>query len=127
MKTTQRKSELVIRAEELANKCEAFAKSLKPLSDCEEVVLEILRLAMLNREVIHIFPSYYPHVNDFDITVLPKTESYASASQHKLYENSVKLVDCNGKSDSALKALLAIEDKLLELIAEAKDKQEVAA
>ncbi len=116
-------------AEKLAKDSNQLATNLRASEatrDCQNVMLEIMQLAMVNKEVIDIGTSYSAVHDTVSISVVKmgdyKVYNYENVP-YLLYEN-VFLSD--GFSEP-LKELLDIEDKLLELIADAKDKAEVAA
>lgn len=95
---------------------------------CRDVILGITELSIDNHEIIHIHISYYPHVNGFWVSVNPSDETYENSQQEEFFRSHVSL-SLNRFEDNAtpLQQLLEIEDKLLALIAEAKDKAGVEA
>lgn len=97
--------------------------------NCQDVILGIVQLAMVNREVIHIHSWYAAHFNSFTVRVWPASETYQEDIESKMLLNEeIWLSHARFKDRiSPLQRLLEIEDKLLEMIAEAKDKAEAAA
>ncbi|MGF1761025.1 hypothetical protein L4D76_24495 [Photobacterium sagamiensis] len=95
--------------------------------NCHDVVLQIMQLAMMNKDVIEINVRYQCNVDYVDVRVYLAGTEYGR-EQSPIYKSNVYL-DRNSFEDDTppLTQLLRIEDKLLELIAEAKDKAEVAA
>lgn len=53
MKQGTVKSHLLEQAEAHAKDCTAFEESLKQQRDCQDVVLQIILLAMMNKDVVH--------------------------------------------------------------------------
>jgi hypothetical protein len=127
MKQGTVKSHLLQQAEALAKDCTAFAESLKQKRDCQDVVLQIIQLAMMNKEVIHIFVHYEAHVDLLTVRVRDVETDY-DGMQSCIHRVDISLTRNRYEDDATpLTQLLELEDKLLELIAEAKDKLEVAA
>jgi len=121
------KSDLARQAEALAKDCAAFAESLKQKRDCQDVVLQIMQLALMNKDVIHIFVDYQAHADLLTVRVIG-TETDYQKPHVCIHREDVWLSSPRLEGDvTPLEQLLAFEDKLLELIAEAKDKAEVAA
>ncbi|WP_281222098.1 hypothetical protein [Photobacterium sanguinicancri] len=94
----------------------------------QDVVLGIMQLAMMNHEVIHIHVRYSSHINNFNLCVYPISASYVATIREELFDIDISM-NRNRFEDGAtpLQQLLELEDKLLELIAEAKDNAGVAA
>ena len=116
-------------AEQLAKESGQLAADLRKSEstrNCQDVVLQIMQLAMMNHEVIEIFCDYNSDCNMFHVCAENKGELRANdyKSAQKLLTERVYF---NSFSENPLITLLEIEDKLLELIADAKDKAEVAA
>lgn len=127
MKQGTVKSHLLQQAEALAKDCTAFAKSLKQKRDCQDVVLQIIQLAMMNKDVIHIHAHYEAHVDLLSVRALDVETDY-DGIQSNIHRVDISLTRNRYEDDATpLTQLLELEDKLLELIAEAKDKLEVAA
>lgn len=127
MKQRTVKSHLLQQAEALAKDCTAFAESLKQKRDCQDVVLQIIQLAMMNKDVIHIHADYEAHVDLLSVRVLDVETDY-DGIQSYIHRVDISLTRNRYEDDATpLTQLLELEDKLLELIAEAKDKLEVAA
>ncbi|PSW14397.1 hypothetical protein C9J01_08135 [Photobacterium rosenbergii] len=128
MKKGNGKSELALQAEKLAKDCTAFAEQMSQERGCLDVISEITSLALSNIKFIHIHLGFYAHTSAFCVSVNSREDSYEVAETVLLYGKTVYL-DRNSFEDDAtpLQQLLEIEDKLLELIAEAKDKLEAAA
>ncbi|MGF1717861.1 hypothetical protein L4D08_23655 [Photobacterium chitinilyticum] len=121
-------SELRQQARKLASECTDFAKQLMKEGELEDVIGEIFNLSCANKELIHIHVFYQPHVDEFLVQVCAADNSYKADESVILYHDSVYLNRNRFEDDTPpLVQLLEIEDKLLELIAEAKDKAEVAA
>ncbi|MGF1704142.1 hypothetical protein L4D09_28040 [Photobacterium makurazakiensis] len=119
------KSDLALKAEALAKNCEAFAEKLRQERDCQDVVMQIMQLAMMNKDVIHIFVDYQVHVDSLTVRVLDAETDY-EANQDYIHRVDISLTRNRYENDATpLTQLLELEDKLLELIAEAKDKLEV--
>lgn len=95
---------------------------------CRDVILGITELAIDNHEIIYIHTNYSPHVNGFVVYVYPITEEYVDIESAPIFRVDVQLT-LNRFEDNAtpLQQLLEAEDKLLALIAEAKDKAGVKA
>ncbi|MGF1689437.1 hypothetical protein L4C36_22715 [Photobacterium japonica] len=118
-------------AEQLASESGQLAANLRKRNkpnistgqrNCHDAMLGIMQLAMLNHDVLYIHANYSPNANCFDINAAPLGCRYEQSSDY-IYTFSV-YVDLD---EDALEQILAAEDKLIELIAEAKDKVEVAA
>lgn len=127
MKQRTVKSHLLQQAEALAKDCTAFAESLKQKRDCQDVVLQIIQLAMMNKDVIHIHADYHPHVDVLYVCVQDAKTDYKNQQESIHTKRIDLLMNCADGDTPPLSQLLELEDKLLELIAEAKDKLEVAA
>lgn len=116
-------------AEQLVKDSDQLATNLRASEatrDCQDVMLEIMQLAMVNKEVIDIGTSYSAVHDTATISVVKKggyKECNYENAPYLLYET----VFLSEGFSEPLKELLDIEDKLLELIADAKDKAEVAA
>ncbi|MDX1300921.1 hypothetical protein [Photobacterium sp.] len=122
------KSHLLQQAEALAKYSRALANSLIQERDCHDVMLGIMQLAMVNKDVIHIHVRFFAHINDIYVSVNPVNNSYKISETINVYAEIISLNPEHYNDDSSpLTRLLELEDKLLELIAEAKDKAEVAA
>ncbi|UXI00454.1 hypothetical protein [Photobacterium sp. TY1-4] len=95
---------------------------------CRDVILGITELSIDNHEIIHIHTQYSPHVNGFCVYVYPITEEYVDIEIAPFFRVDFSL-NRNRFEDNAtpLQQLLELEDKLLALIAEAKDKAGVQA
>ncbi|WP_330959043.1 hypothetical protein [Photobacterium sp. 53610] len=105
----------------LAMDSEKLAEAIRNRS-VQDVALGILQLAMECRDVLHVFVWYVAHVRSLDIQVYSKDTIYVEGmGKVRLLEETF-----NFKRDD-IKDLLAIEDKLIELVAEARDKAEVVA
>ncbi|WEM43494.1 hypothetical protein PTW35_06800 [Photobacterium sp. DA100] len=128
MKKGNGKSELALQAEKLAKDCTAFAEQMSQERGCLDVINEITSLALSNIKLIHIHVGFHAHTEEFDVQVNSVDNRYEVGESIHLYRESLYL-DRNRFEDDAtpLQQLLEIEDKLLELIAEAKDKLEAAA
>lgn len=127
MKQGTVKSHLLQQAEALAKDCTAFAESLKQQRDCQDVVLQIMQLAMMNKDVIHIHVDYHAHVDVLGVCVQEAETDY-QIQQGFIHKQRIHQLMNRVEGDTPpLTQLLELEDKLLELIAEAKDKLEVAA
>ncbi|NAW86513.1 hypothetical protein, partial [Photobacterium halotolerans] len=123
----------------LLNKCEALVRHalVKPSirtgsleeqaaevrnRSCHDIALGIMQLAMECKDVIHVRVEYAPHVDWLYVSVHPVDYSYETDFQDAmLFEHRFKFY----RDD--IKELLAIEDKLIELVAEARDNAEVQA
>ena len=95
--------------------------------NCQDVVLGIMQLAMMNKGVIEINVRYQSNVDEIGVRVYPSGTEY-DGDQSSIYKSNVYLDIHSFEGDTPpLTNLLIIEDKLLELIAEAKDNAEVTA
>ncbi|WP_028863877.1 hypothetical protein [Psychromonas aquimarina] len=80
------------------------------------MVNSIMTLSMLNHEVLHINVAYAPHCADLEIKVFDADTDYFSA--HKaMFSRCVHLDVAN-----TLEQLKNLEDELIELVGQAKDK-----
>ena len=79
-------------------------------------VSAITTLSLLNANVIHIEFEYIPWLNDFTVKVFDGATNYMQGNPKKFGRGI-----CLDKPD-ALEKLNALEDELIELVAEAKDK-----
>ncbi|WED23488.1 hypothetical protein L3Q72_19810 [Vibrio sp. JC009] len=92
-----------------------------------EVMNTLMSLALMNRDVLEIAVQYTAHVQWFEVEVheLVEPEVRFSERHSPLLLERIRLndefADTHG---SALDNLLMVEDKLIDLIAEARDKQE---
>ncbi len=88
-----------------------------------EVIFDIIELATINVDRLHVFIDFSGHVNEFSMHVNSADTSYRDElSPVRLMRGDVYL----HKKD-ALKELREIKAKLIELIAQVKsDRQEVA-
>lgn len=113
-------------AEKLAKDSNQLATNLRASEatrDCQDVMLEIMQLAMVNKDIINIHAEFSPSADGFFVNVVEVGSSYKADEVEWIYNRSVSFENDN----NPLQAMLEIEDKLLELIADAKDKAEVAA
>lgn len=97
--------------------------------NCHDVILGIMELAMVNRDVIQIHAGWNPSCCSFDLNVYPLDQVWREGVGTRRLLCTAVYIDRNRYEDDAtpLQQLLALEDKLLELIADAKDKAEVKA
>lgn len=106
-------------------------KSAEDVSNrnCHDVILGIVELAMVNRDVIQIHAGWNPSCCRFGLDVYPLDQVWLEGVEIVSLFRAVVYIDRNRCEDDAtpLQQLLEIEDKLLELIADAKDKAEVMA
>lgn len=106
-------------------------KSAEDVSNrnCHDVILGIVELAMVNRDVIQVHAGWNPSCCSFDLNVYPLDQVWREGVGTRRLLCTAVYIDRNRCEDDAtpLQQLLALEDKLLELIAEAKDKAEVKA
>ena len=91
-----------------------------------EVVNTIMNLAIANRDVIHIFVNFCAIINELNVQVYAVNSNYSEPGSYKFL---LKVTTRLGERDewqegNAISELLAIEDQLIDLIAEARDKQE---
>ncbi|WP_434357363.1 hypothetical protein NF212_16070 [Parasalinivibrio latis] len=87
----------------------------------QQVALSIMALAMESADVLNIHVSYSPHVAGISVAVYPTNTDYIAGEMNRLF--NVYWHECSDTLDD----LKAIEDKLIELVAEARDKAEVVA
>ena len=79
-------------------------------------VSAITTLSLLNANIIHIEFEYIPWLNDFTVKVFDGATNYMQGNPKKFGRGI-----CLDKPD-ALEKLHALEDELIDLVAEAKDK-----
>lgn len=107
------------------------AKSAEEVSNrnCHDVILGIVELALVNRDVIQIHAGWNPSCCRFGLDVYPLDQVWREGVGTVKLLCAVVYIDINRCEDDAtpLQQLLELEDKLLELIADAKDKAEVKA
>ncbi|NAW86587.1 hypothetical protein, partial [Photobacterium halotolerans] len=116
-----RTGSLAEQAETLAMDSEKLAEAIRNRS-VQDVALGIMQLAMECTDVIHVRVEYAPHVDWLYVSVHPVNSRYeADCQDTMLFEHRFKF------ERDDIKNLLAIEDKLIELIAEARDNAEVQA
>ena len=90
--------------------------------NCQDVVLGIMQLAMECHDDIEITAYYLSGTKSFIV------RAYERSCDKEHYNSSAYLdINCVETGKTPLQKLLEIEDKLLDLIAEAKDNAEVAA
>ncbi|WP_019615505.1 hypothetical protein [Psychromonas ossibalaenae] len=80
------------------------------------MVNSIMTLAMLNDEVLHIFVRYVPHTKEISVRVLDARTDYDN-KQTELFTEHVYLDE-----PQSLDHLKLLEDLLIELVGQAKDK-----
>lgn len=85
------------------------------------MVSAIMNLALLSVDVLHIDVNYAANLKDFQVKVFDKNTDYMGPYRQK-FGRAVYL-----DSNIACDQLKALEDKLIELIAEARDVAEVTA
>lgn len=97
--------------------------------NCHDVILGIVELALVNRDVIQIHAGWNPSCCRFGLDVYPLDQVWREEVEIVSLFRAVVYIDRNRCEDNAtpLQQLLELEDKLLELIADAKDKAEVMA
>lgn len=121
MNNTQAILEQVQQAKALAMDSETLAEAIRNRS-VQDVALGIMQLGMESKDVIHVRVEYAPHVDWLYVSVRPVDSRYETGYQDTiLFDHRFKF----NRDD--IKDLLAIEDKLIELIAEARDNTEVLA
>ncbi|UTM59236.1 hypothetical protein L4174_021255 [Photobacterium sp. CCB-ST2H9] len=105
----------------LAMDSEKLAEAIRNRNS-HDVAVGIMQLAMECKDVLHIHVSYAPHADELYVRVLPVTTQYQpDVRQVRLFYASFYF------ERDDIKNLLAIEDKLIELVAEARDNAEVQA
>jgi len=82
---------------------------------CDSVTA-ISTLSILSRDVLHINVDYSPQLNELKVRVFDVDTNY----YHKLVRKFAKSIFLESKS--AREQLNVLEDKLIELVADAKDK-----
>jgi hypothetical protein len=98
-----------------ADKTQVFPDTSERLSVCH-MVNAITTLAMLNAEVLHIEVFYEPHCADLNIKVHKADANYFGIYK-AIFRRSVHLDQL-----TSLMQLKTLEDDLIELVAEAKDR-----
>ncbi|WP_415720312.1 hypothetical protein [Photobacterium ganghwense] len=128
----------------LLSRCEeTILKGLAPVSpavhvkfaedvsnrNCHDVILGIVELGLVNRDVIQIHATWDPNCCSFYLSVFPLEQVWSTGAEIVRLLKADVYIDRNRYEDDAtpLQQLLELEDKLLELIADAKDKAEVKA
>lgn len=91
-----------------------------------EAIDTIMDLAVSNKDIIHITVNYSPILHNISVRVCAANANYLAPAS---YEDLLSITACLGERDewqegNAISELLAIEDQLIDLIAEARDKQE---
>lgn len=87
-----------------------------------EVIFDIIELATIYIDHLHIFVNFQGHVNQFSMYVLSADAAYHGANNERLMDAAVYL-----EKKDALKKLSALKEQLIKLIAQTKsDRQEVA-
>ncbi|MEI8594009.1 hypothetical protein [Photobacterium sp. Hal280] len=121
VKPSTRSGSLEDQAEALAVDSEELAAAVRNRS-CHDIALGIMQLAMECKDVLHIHMDYSPHVDELSLYVRPVTTRYLDGEvKDRLFKRSFYF------QRDGIKDLLAIEDKLIELVAEARDQAEVQA
>lgn len=90
--------------------------------DIFDIVCAINVLAMVNKDVIHIFTDYSAHVNQFTVWAISVDQDYSEERYHRLISEDVYL-----DNEGALPKLLLIESNLTELIIETREEAEANA
>ncbi|WP_375750922.1 hypothetical protein [Vibrio sp. HN007] len=91
-----------------------------------EVINTIMGLAKDNTDVLHIFLSYRAHLDQLEVCVHPADLDYLTQVRITLLWSEVWLNNKNeSKVGKSLDNLLKLEDELIELIAEAREKQQL--
>lgn len=83
-----------------------------------EVVNSLMTLSMLNQDVLHISVQYNPHVQWVECDVVHASNDYndtSKAMSRLLLNEKIKIT-----RKTAVNELLALEDKLVDLVAEAR-------
>ncbi|EHR1162089.1 hypothetical protein KS876_001090 [Vibrio parahaemolyticus] len=96
------------------------------------VIHSIMVLAVSNQDVLHVWFNFSAHVNTLEVDARPipiGADKYDSSSERFLYERVHLDNEFADSEGDALTNLLAIEDKLIDLVAEAREAKdaEVAA
>ena len=106
----------------LLNRAAHFTDEARRILDADSgraicsMVSAITELAMVSRDVLHIEVKFSAHINELEVKAFDAKTDYM-ASHHRLFGRSVYLDSAN-----ALDALKQLEDELIDLIADAKDK-----
>ncbi|MGY5579767.1 hypothetical protein ACXHQN_01310 [Vibrio cincinnatiensis] len=88
-----------------------------------DIVHAINVLAIANTDVLHVFVTFFGHVNKLDVYANEATEKYQWGEEdQQVFDQSVYL-----DKEGALEKLLSIESQLTELIIEAREKAEAKA
>ncbi|WP_010436963.1 hypothetical protein [Vibrio cyclitrophicus] len=87
-----------------------------------DIVNAINALAMANTDVLHVFPRFSGHVNEFYVRASTVDSEYIDSRANCILNESVYL-----DQEDALEQLLAIESQLTELIIEAREQAEANA
>lgn len=102
------------RARHFADKAQRILDKNEDAHSVCEMVNAIGNLAILNCDLLHIHTHYSPHVNQLEVRVQPADTDYANP---KLVFKEFIYLD----KPKALEKLKALEDLLIELVADAKD------
>ena len=94
-----------------------------------ELLHQIMSLAIENHALLGITVRYSSNYHEFEIQVIEKGSSSQLEHRHvpRLFHEHIYLGNRFERLGDSFEKLLSVEDKLIDLISEAKDKQEAAA
>ena len=99
---------------------------IKKMRDREimDAINSLTDLSFEHKNLLHIFVHVTPHTGDVSISAYPIDYSWGAESEGMIFFKNISL-----ETDTSLIELLTIEDQLIEMIAETREKQqsEVAA
>ena len=104
------------RAKHYSDKAQSMMNDRENIESIHSMVSSITTYAMLNSDVLHIDVKYTACIEEIEVKVFDGKTDYSTAHSRK-FSCAVYLDNHN-----ALNTLKALEDKLIDLVAEAKDK-----
>lgn len=118
------RNEFNLNASDIDNTAEISRKNVVAIEQREifDIVHAINVLAMANTDVLHVFPRFSGHVNEFHVRVCSTDSDYIDSRPECIFNESIYL-----EQEDALEKLLAIESQLTELIIEAREQAEAKA